>query len=97
VAFTWKLARFGLPTILVYLGFCGDDGIADVGEPIRDAERWNESFAAYAHSVVPKDLVEHKIDCGAAPMWLLVRSRRVIDASTPRSFNMAVKQSGRSK
>lgn len=38
VAFAWKLATLGLPTVLVYLGFWGDDGIADVGEPFWDAE-----------------------------------------------------------
>jgi hypothetical protein len=92
VAFAWKLASLGLPTVLVYLGFCGDDGIADVGEPIRDGEHWDEVFAAHAHSVVPKGLFEHKIDCGAAPMWLLVRSRHIIEPSAPRLSNPAAKR-----
>ena len=93
VAFTWKLASLGLRTILVYLGFFGADGIADVGEPIKDAAHWNRVFAAYAHSVVPSDLFEHRIDCGAAPMWLLVRSRHVIHASKPRQSNLAPERS----
>jgi hypothetical protein len=83
VAFTWKLATLGLNTVLVYLGFCGDDGIADVGEPIRDAAHWNEVFAAHAHSLIPEDLFERRINCGAASMWLQVRSRHVIEASKP--------------
>ncbi len=83
VAFTWKLASLGLNTVLVYLGFCGDDGIADVGEPIKDPVHWNEVFAAYAHSLIPEDLFERRIDCGAASMWLQLRSRHVIEASKP--------------
>jgi hypothetical protein len=31
LAFSWKLASLGIPTVLVYLGFCGDHGIADAG------------------------------------------------------------------
>lgn len=88
VAFTWKLASLGVATILVYLGFYGDEGIKDVGEPIKSAQGWNDVFGAYAYSVVPKDLFERRIDCGAAPMWLLVRSRQVIEPSEPRSTCM---------
>lgn len=83
VAFAWKLATLGLPTVLVYLGFCGDDGIADVGEPFRDAAHWNEVFAAHAHSLIPENLFERRLDCGAAPAWLLVRSRRISEPSRP--------------
>jgi len=84
VAFAWKLASLGIPTVLVYLGFCGDHGIADVGEPIRDASHWSDIFAAYAHSAVPQDLFERRLDCGAAPAWFLVRSRNIIQPSPPR-------------
>jgi hypothetical protein len=84
VAFAWKLASLGIPTILVYLGFVGDEGIADSGEPFRDAAHWRDVFAAYAHSVAPKELFERRIDCGAAPVWLQVRSRQVTQASQPR-------------
>jgi hypothetical protein len=84
VAFAWKLANLGIPTVLVYLGFCGDDGIADTGEPIRDASHWKDVFAEYAYPAVPNALFERRIDCGAAPVWFLVRSRTVIQLSPPR-------------
>jgi hypothetical protein len=29
LAFAWKTASEGMPTILLYLGFTGDDGISD--------------------------------------------------------------------
>lgn len=84
VAFAWKLASLGVPTLLVYLGFIGDDGIKDAGVPFADSGHWEATFAEYAHSIVPRDLFETRIDCGAAPAWFQVRSRPVIETSPPR-------------
>ena len=36
LAFTWKLTSLGIPTVVVYLGFLGDSGIANAGEPFSD-------------------------------------------------------------
>jgi len=83
VAFAWKLASLGIPTALVYLGFVGDAGIADAGAPFADDADWKRVFAAYAHALVPENLFEARIDCGAAPAWFLVRSRQVIQQSMP--------------
>jgi len=84
IAFAWKLASLGLPTVLVYLGFLGDRGISDAGEPFRDMAHWNEVFAKYAHSLVPNELFERRIECGPATAWFLLRSRPVIQSSEPR-------------
>lgn len=81
VAFAWKLASLGVPTILVYLGFLGDSGIADVGSPLKDSAHWHEVFAAHAYPVVPRELFERRIDCGKASAWFLVRSRTVLEVS----------------
>lgn len=81
VAFAWKLANLGVPTVLVYLGFLGDSGIADVGKPFADSTHWNATFWKYADRVVPKDLFERRIDCGKASTWLLTRSRPIFEAS----------------
>ena len=84
IAFAWKLASLGIPTVLVYLGFCGDDGIRDAGEPFRDEAHWNETFAQYAHTLVPQGLFNQRLDCGKAPAWFLVRARDVLEVSAPR-------------
>jgi hypothetical protein len=84
VAFAWKLASLGVPTILVYLGFYGDTGIADAGAPFEDENHWQSCFDDYAISIVPKDLLERRLDCGAASTWLLVRARPVLEVSPPR-------------
>lgn len=85
IAFTWKLASLGVPTVLVYLGFCGDNGIADVGAPFKDDTHWRTCFAEYARPVAPMTLFEHRIDCGSAPAWFLVRSRAVLEESDASS------------
>jgi hypothetical protein len=84
VAFAWKLASLGIPTVLVYLGFLGDDGIKDAGPPFTDEAHWRGVFGAYAHGIVPESTFERRIDCGAAPFWLLVRSRAVLQLSPAR-------------
>jgi hypothetical protein len=81
VAFAWKLASLGVPTVLVYLGFLGDEGIRDAGAPFTDSAHWEATFAEYAHAMVPKDLFERRIDCGAAPAWFQVRSKHIIEVS----------------
>ena len=73
VAFAWKLASMGIPTVLLYLGFTGDRNIADVGEPLRDDAHWATLVADYADSIGVKSLFERRLDF-AAPMWALVRT-----------------------
>lgn len=81
IAFAWKLADLGLPTVLVYLGFTGDEGIRDAGEPFQDHDHWELAFGAYAYSMVPKKTFESRINCGKAPVWFLVRSRKANEIS----------------
>ncbi len=81
VALSWKLASMGIPVVLVYLGFTGDAGISDVGEPLEDDSHWREVFADHASGVLPNEFLEREIDCGAARMQLLVRSRSVLSPS----------------
>ena len=83
LAFTWKLASLGIPTILVYLGFFGDVGISDVGPPFADDTDWRNSFWSHAGEIVPKELFERRLDVGSAPAWCLVRSRKVYEVSPP--------------
>jgi hypothetical protein len=81
LAFTWKLGMFGLPVILLYLGFTGDEGIRDVGAPFIDDQDWQQALSEYAGDTVPLDLLDRRIDLGPAPVWLVSRSRPVIEIS----------------
>lgn len=93
LAFAWKLASLGLPVVLVYLGFTGDKGIADAGEPIRDDAHWNDVFVEHCRPAVARSLFNRKLVVNITPLWFLIRSRCVLNQSTPRpSAHTALQQ-----
>lgn len=77
LAFTWKLATLGLPTVLVYLRFLGDDGIRDVGEPFADKAAWIHAFHDYIRGIFPSDPLARPLATGGAPCWVLARSQPI--------------------
>jgi hypothetical protein len=84
IAFAWRLASLGVPVVLVYLGFLGDTGIADVGPPFVSNEAWEQALRSYTADVFPSQLWEKPIECGGAPFWFLARSRHVREPSPLR-------------
>jgi len=84
VAFLWKLATLGIPTVLIYLGFSGDEGIRDAGAPFEDDADWRRAFGDYTKDQIPASMLERRLELGAAPAWFLVRSRKVIEQSVAR-------------
>jgi hypothetical protein len=83
LAFTWKLASLGVPTVLVYLGFVGDIGIRDAGPPLTSEEDWEQAFEQYVASSGCKALLERRLECAGGPAWVLVRARHVLEVSSP--------------
>lgn len=81
VAFAWKLASLGVPSILMYLGFIGDEGIEDVGPHFKSETHWRETVWDHMKQVLPSGFVERPIPCGAATMQLIIRSRDVLRPS----------------
>lgn len=75
IAFAWKLATLGVPTVLMYLGFTGDNAIANVGRPFASATHWDNHFDAHLRKVAPSLPCEKRIDTEASPFWLMSRSR----------------------
>jgi len=80
LAFTWKLVTLGIPTVLIYLGFIGDTGMK---EPFPTSTEWEHTFKDYAAPSACHSLFERRLDCGAAPAWLLVRARDILGVSPP--------------
>jgi hypothetical protein len=74
LAFAWRLASWGLPVVLIYLGFTGDADIADVGEPLRDHGHWDKIFSDHLFTVAPREWVNSRIETDGAPFWLLART-----------------------
>lgn len=85
IAFTWKLASLGIPAVLVYLGFTGDDGIADAGPPFRDDGHWKETLEEHLKGLSAGPLFEAPHTVQGVPFWLLARSRPVLEPSPPRA------------
>ncbi|MHB8762299.1 MAG: hypothetical protein ACYC6J_07975 [Coriobacteriia bacterium] len=81
LAFTWKLATLGVPVVLLYLGFTGDEGIADAGEPFADDDEWHEVFQEHFAEVAPLSLLERRLEIQGTPVWILARSREAFEAS----------------
>lgn len=74
----------GIPAALVYLGFTGDTGIQGMSDPFADDSDWGRAFESYIEGTFPLDLFEQLHDLGPAPVWLLSRSRPIIEESPPR-------------
>ena len=74
----------GVPVFLIYLGFTGDAGIADVGSPLRDDAHWQSVMHSYSEGVLPREFFDRWLPCGPAQMRMIVRSRPVLAQSPPR-------------
>jgi hypothetical protein len=72
VAHAWKIASLGLPVVLMYLGFTGDD---DVGRGFKDADHWDAAIRSHMRSVLPDAFADRWLPCGRQPMYMMIRSR----------------------
>jgi hypothetical protein len=84
LAFAWKLASVGVPVVLLYIGFVGDHGIADVGQPFESSEEWDRIFRSHLTAVCPASILDGPVRTHKAPFWVLSRSRHVIHQSESR-------------
>lgn len=86
LAYSWKIASMGMPVILLYLGFTGDEGIGDVGKTIENDDHWKRLMCRYTEGILPENFSETSLDCGKASMKMIVRSRTVLHQS-PRKYD----------
>lgn len=89
VAFAWKLATFSIPVVLVYLGFLGDN---DMPQPFCNNDHWQFTVRNHIKNVFPEELIEGKINCGPASIQILIRSKPIIEVSTPNKGNRSCKK-----
>jgi hypothetical protein len=54
VAFAWKLKQLGVPVVLLYLGFTGDDYFKD---KFKDESHWKELFDKYIEGIIPVEFI----------------------------------------
>ena len=79
IAFAWKLASLGVPTVLVYLGFLGDGNVRGPEHALKGDGHWQRVFREHAESVWPDSLLEDAVPAGTSSFWVLVRSRWIGD------------------
>ncbi len=84
LAYSWKLASMGIPVILVYLGFIGDQGIEDVGPPFTTHQHWEAAMRAYTEGVLPAGFINRILQCGDSHMRMIIRSRPILEQSGSR-------------
>lgn len=84
IAFAWKLASLGVPTVIVYLGFLSDTGIRDVGTPLDTDQQWQDLVKAHLHAVGAAEVLDEPVAMGTSNFWLTVRRRSVIEMSPRR-------------
>jgi hypothetical protein len=81
VAFAWKLASEGVPTVLIYLGFTGDGGIRKAEVPLEDNAHWNAVVSS--QPVLPSHLWEARHYVNGNDLWFLLRSIPCLEQSPP--------------
>ena len=75
MAWSWKLATLGVPTVLIYLGFLNATEMkSKQSQSFDDANAWELSILHHAEGIVPKAAWNKKLDVGGTPMWLLIKS-----------------------
>jgi len=83
LAFMWKLASLGIPTVLLYLGFTGDEGLRDAGEPFGSHDEWAAALERHSRHCFPPEQWNSRLAIDGTPAWFLVRSREVMEQSPP--------------
>lgn len=84
LAFAWKLASEGVPIVLLYLGFTGDAGISDAGEPLHDDSHWSRLFREHLQELRVDECLDRRVQFSDAPVRLICRSRAVLSVSPAR-------------
>ena len=72
-AWSWKLARMGVPVVLVYIGFLDAQDMKDDGALFQSKEDWKNTLLAYSHDVVDKNCWDKKHDIEGSPLVPLIR------------------------
>jgi len=73
-AWAWKVASFGVPVILVYLGFLQ---AAEMGGAFANHAAWRECLIEHARDVAPVDVWDRQRPAGSSWFVPTIRSARI--------------------
>lgn len=77
LAWAWKIASLGKPTILVYLGFLRASEMGSQNqESFASTREWERCFRKHAidSQIVPQPALGRALETNGAPLWLLVKA-----------------------
>ena len=70
-------AQFGVPVVLIYLGFLSAAEMADRGAPFVNADAWEDAVRAHARGRVPEAVWGATMGVAGTLMTPLIRSLRL--------------------
>lgn len=73
-AWSWKLASYGIPTILVYLGFLRAN---EMRNSLDDEQTWKITLRDYARDIIPDSVWGSKLLIDGVPIYPLIRSLEI--------------------
>ena len=73
-AWSWKLARFGVPVVLLYLGFLNAVEMADKGTPFGSDDDWRGTLLDYCRGAMDATCWEKTLDVEGTSLLPLMRT-----------------------
>lgn len=73
-AWAWKVTDFGVPVILVYLGFLNANEMRDRGQPFSTAEDWQRLVMAHSQPLLPPEIWNKPLVVGNQMLIPLIRA-----------------------
>jgi hypothetical protein len=70
----WKLTEYGVPVVLVYLGFLNADHVDDLGIAFRDHAAWESLVKAHSAPLFPEQVWGQRWIFHGKPLIPLIRS-----------------------
>ena len=74
IAWSWKLATVGMPTVLVYLGFLNAAEMTDRGKTFTTLADWKDCVLEHSAHVVPPSCWDTPLPANGAPLMFLIRA-----------------------
>jgi hypothetical protein len=80
IAFAWKLASEGIPTVLLYLGFVGDREIANIGTPFASDAEWHRLLRSHLEMEDSEAPVQSECATRSETFWVMSRTRPAVSS-----------------
>jgi hypothetical protein len=94
-AFAWKIAKLGIPVVLVYLGFLDANEMTTPSRILLNSDQqWRTCILEKSSGLVPKEVWNKNFDLNGTPLTILLRSAVVTIASDVIGNKDDIKQKG---